>query len=256
MAAAVTITTFAGLAPPWSLSQLDTNVANLQTAIQSQNTYSNFAVDTGAANAYVTTPAAGITATLSAGLIVQFQAIHANTAASTLNHAGLGAKNILNLDGTALTSGQVPLNAIVQVIYDGTQYLLLTPFTMPAPTSGTWTPSVGGTATYTTQSGTWTRLGRLLYIQGKLVINLIGTGSTVVVSGLPLANFLAVDFPISVADTNTVATSVVSITAVVQPSASTIQFLSKTAAGISEATNAIFGNGATVNFAGFYQVAA
>ncbi len=122
MAALVTITTFAGLAPPWSLPQLDTDIGNLQTAIQSQNTFSNFAVDTGVANAYVTTPVAGIAATLTAGLLLQFKAINANTGASTLNHNALGVKNILNPNGTALASGQIPAASVVTVIYDGTQF--------------------------------------------------------------------------------------------------------------------------------------
>lgn len=125
MAALVTITTFAGLAPPWSLAQLDTDLGNLQAAIQSQNTFSNFAVDSGAANAYVTTPAVGITATLTAGLMLQFKATNANTGASTLNHAGLGVKNILNADGSALGAGQI--YGVVQVVYDGTQFVLMAP---------------------------------------------------------------------------------------------------------------------------------
>lgn len=150
MAALVTITTFAGLAPPWSLTQLDTDLQNLQTAVQSQNTFSNFAVDTGAVNAYVTTPAAGITATLTAGLMLQFKAINANTGASTLNHAGLGAKNILNVNGSSLGAGQIPLNGIAQVIYDGTQFLLLNPDGPTFTSAETAIPVAAGGAGVTT----------------------------------------------------------------------------------------------------------
>ncbi len=161
MAAAVTITTFAGLAPPWSLSQLDTDFGNLQTAIQSQNTFSNFAVDTGAANAYVTTPAAGTTATLTAGLLLQFKATNANTGASTLNHNALGVKNILNVNGSALGSGQIPLNGIVQVIYDGTQFLLLNP---DGPTFTSAETAIGVPSTTTLIAHGLAVVPRLVYV--------------------------------------------------------------------------------------------
>lgn len=129
MAAAVTITTFAGLAPPWSLTQLDTNVGNLQTAFGLQNNFSNYLVDAGAANAYVVTPAAGITGTLTAGLVLQFKTANANTGASTLNYNALGVKNILNMDGSALSANQILATGITQVVYDGTQFVLLNPST-------------------------------------------------------------------------------------------------------------------------------
>ena len=53
---------------------------------------------------------------------------------------------------------------------------------------GTWTPSIGGTATYTVQSGTYTKIGRLVYVSFALQITAMGTGSTSTVSGLPFAS--------------------------------------------------------------------
>ena len=53
---------------------------------------------------------------------------------------------------------------------------------------GTWTPSVGGTATYSGQTGLYTKIGRMVYIQCYLDILLIGTGSTTTISGLPFAS--------------------------------------------------------------------
>ena len=52
-----------------------------------------------------------------------------------------------------------------------------------------WTPSIGGTATYTVQSGSYSITGKQVTVQGKLVVNAIGTGSQTTISGLP--------FPIS-----------------------------------------------------------
>ena len=50
---------------------------------------------------------------------------------------------------------------------------------------GTWTPSIGGTATYTARTGTYTKVGRLVTIQGDITINVIGSGSIYTISGLP-----------------------------------------------------------------------
>lgn len=53
---------------------------------------------------------------------------------------------------------------------------------------GTWTPSLGGTATYTDRSATYTRVGRMCTFDCKMTINAIGTGSATTVSGYPFTN--------------------------------------------------------------------
>jgi hypothetical protein len=50
---------------------------------------------------------------------------------------------------------------------------------------GTWTPSVGGTATYSQQGGTYTKIGRLVYVSFILQIATIGTGSNNTITGIP-----------------------------------------------------------------------
>lgn len=50
---------------------------------------------------------------------------------------------------------------------------------------GTWTPVVGGNATYTSQSGTYTKIGRLVTLQFFIQINVLGTGSATQLSGFP-----------------------------------------------------------------------
>ena len=63
---------------------------------------------------------------------------------------------------------------------------------MEAGTSGTFTPAYGGTSTngsitYTTQSGTYWRVGSLCYIRLRLVINVLTTAptGTLLITGLP-----------------------------------------------------------------------
>ena len=57
--------------------------------------------------------------------------------------------------------------------------------------TGTWTPSVGGTATYFTQTGTYTKVGNQVTIKYDFTINSIGTGSVTTVSGLPFTSSAA-----------------------------------------------------------------
>jgi hypothetical protein len=50
---------------------------------------------------------------------------------------------------------------------------------------GTWTPSIGGNATYDVQSGVYTKIGRMVFVWLYVAINTKGTGSGNLISGLP-----------------------------------------------------------------------
>jgi hypothetical protein len=50
---------------------------------------------------------------------------------------------------------------------------------------GTWTPSLGGNTTYNGQTGTYTKVGRMVVARGNVNVATIGTGSTRIISGLP-----------------------------------------------------------------------
>jgi hypothetical protein len=50
---------------------------------------------------------------------------------------------------------------------------------------GTWTPSVGGTATYTSQAGYYTKIGNFVKLRFWITINVLGTGSTTTITGIP-----------------------------------------------------------------------
>jgi hypothetical protein len=50
---------------------------------------------------------------------------------------------------------------------------------------GTWTPSVGGTATYSAQTGRYVKIGNRVYITLRMTINVIGTGDDYRILGLP-----------------------------------------------------------------------
>lgn len=167
------------------IATVDSNFTPLYNGILSLNTFSNYYVDSGAANAYVVTITARQSATLAAGLAVQFLAAHVNTGASTLNVNGTGAKNILNPDGSALSAGQIPLNAIVSVIYDGTQYQILsgTNFTGTTASTFTFNGSGGSTGSLTM---TWQKVGNFVTLNIPGALATTGTNSSSLASNTAL----------------------------------------------------------------------
>ena len=106
----------AGIAPD------ETSNTQLGSAIQSMQL--NYAVDTGAANAYAATYTPAIAA-LQAGRVLRFKAVNANTGASTFNPNGIGASPIVGLGGQPLQGGEIVANSIVKLLDTGTGFVLL-----------------------------------------------------------------------------------------------------------------------------------
>lgn len=115
-------------------TQLDNNFLLAYNALNDLNTYSNFLTDTGSANTVVVTLAANLTGALTNGLVLQIKVAATNTGASTLNYNSGGALNILNIDGTALSAGQLVTGGICQFQYrsSDTSWLLQTPALFPS----------------------------------------------------------------------------------------------------------------------------
>jgi hypothetical protein len=85
-----------------------------------------YAEDTGAVNAYMITLNPAPT-THNEGLPIMFKATYANTGASTITINGLAEKNIKKNGSSALEAGDIAAGQIVTVVYDGTNYQLMTP---------------------------------------------------------------------------------------------------------------------------------
>jgi hypothetical protein len=151
------------------------------------------------------------------------------------------------LDISAGTAGQIKFPTVRNLSADA--------HTLDACEKGTWTPSVGGNATYNVQSGSYTRIGRLVFINARLSINVLGTGSTTTVTGLPFGDldvFAGCNFLIN--GFSGLATAVVSLVGETGSSSSaTIQITSRTAAAVTTSLNAIFANGAQVDICGIYH---
>ncbi len=121
----------------------------------------------------------------------------------------------------------------------------------------TWTPSVGGNATYTTQTGRYVKDGKRVTAWGKLVINAIGSGSQSTISGLPFPSFSSgYATGGSMGFFGTLASNVVFIQPIVNNNASTVSFITLAAAG-SNATSTpnIMTSGTEVNFSVTYEAA-
>jgi hypothetical protein len=221
---------------------------NLQNLMANTGIYVNTVGGTVDAITLTTAPAVTSYGT---GLELLFVAGGDNTTAVTVNVSSLGVKDVLKMGGVPLVAGDIVSGSLVHIIYAATHFLLLT----PPVHEGTWTPSVGGTATYTSRVGRWTKIGKAVHIYGTLVINAIGTGSTSTISGLPYTSLNnGIDPPLYVSDFSTLATNVVWIGARVNVNAATLTLRNLTAAGASATSSALLGNGASVTFGGVYYI--
>lgn len=119
--------------------QLDTNTSNISTNNTSATSRLGaletgsypFVTTTGSANAYVA--ASPALASYAAGNYIEFKASFTNTGSSTLNVNGLGAKTIKKNDGaTNLAANDIISGQVVTVLYDGTNFQMLSPIGTPA----------------------------------------------------------------------------------------------------------------------------
>lgn len=154
--------------------------------------------------------------------------------------------DIVDIDGTLNVDGAATFNGAVS---------LLGALAFP---TGSWTPSVGGNATYLLQEGKYVKIGRLVYITGQIQINTIGTGSTTRISGLPFTegSGMGGTQAISIAYWSGIATNEIAVYGSVNSGSTNVEFYAKdSASGAVAGPIAIFQNSATVYFSGCYLAA-
>ena len=114
---------------------------------------------------------------------------------------------------------------------------------------GTWTPSLGGNTSYHTQTGTYTKIGRSVTIQGHLYINTIGTGSTTSITGLPFAATQPQPGSVNIAKWANLSQSVVDLTGVITGAGGTqVNATGMTAAAATNTENLAVIQGTTIMF--------
>lgn len=139
-----------------------------------------------------------------------------------------------------------------QIAFPATQNPSSDPNTLDDYEEGAWTPSVGGTATYTTQTGTYTKIGRLVFFRCSLTINVLGSGATSAISGLPFAAAASIT-SCSIGFFTGIALSVVSLNAYINGSSIILSGLTAGATSITD-NLAAMGNSTRIEISGAYQV--
>jgi hypothetical protein len=112
-----------------------------------------------------------------------------------------------------------------------------------------WTISLGGTASYSLRDGKYRKIGRLVFVQGRLIVNTIGTGSATTISGLPFS--AAENAPVHVGYFSGVATSCVFLAGFVSGTTIIMTGLTASASGVTQPFTT-FGNGTQLYFAASY----
>jgi hypothetical protein len=97
--------------------------------------------------------------------------VNTNEGVQILNCLGVG-------NATPSTSG-------AGITFPATQSASTDANTLDDYEEGTWTPSVGGNATYNNQLGHYTKIGNFVKLRFHLEINTLGTGSATTVTGIP-----------------------------------------------------------------------
>jgi hypothetical protein len=112
---------FAADTGPEALSLLDTNYAALTAPLNTLANFSNAYIDSGAVNASIVTVAAPQVFAYVDGIILQVKIAVTNTStAPTINVNGLGAKTIVNPDGSTLAIGALVGGGWALLQYEGT----------------------------------------------------------------------------------------------------------------------------------------
>jgi hypothetical protein len=101
-----------------------TAATDAATLAQVQSSAAQFFTAGGTADV-ITGTLSPVIGAYAAGQTFRFVASGANTGAVTLNLNSLGAKSVTKTGTTALASGDIPSGALVEVVYDGTQFQLI-----------------------------------------------------------------------------------------------------------------------------------
>lgn len=235
-------------------------VLNNHAYIGTLNAYNLAITCQGVVPAVFSSAGLAVTGLISATTSITGATLVSTVATGTAPFTVSSTTAVANLTATNLSGGTVAATTISasglitanggQIAFPATAVPSADPNTLDDYEEGTWTPSLGGTATYDTQTGTYTKIGRLVFISGTIAVNVIGSGSTIDISGLPFAAGAAC--AISVHQWQTLATSGYAVTAAAY--LSSVSFRVSSSLATSEGGSPVFGSGASLYFAGTYYV--
>jgi hypothetical protein len=164
----------------------------------------------------------------------------------------------VSITNTVGVGGATPSTSGAGITFPATQSASTDANTLDDYEEGTWTPSVGGNATYSLQAGGYTKIGRMVYVTGAMAITSLGTGSTGTLSGLPFTSVIAggANCVVQIGYFANLAVNVIAPWGFLNNSANSFTIYSLTTAGTSLGSAlAVFGNSARIDFQLSYPVA-
>jgi len=230
---------------------IGTATAGCRVDILSENNTSLAAVlRVNSNNAAVSTSIAYDGVVASNGLTLQ-----AGTSSSVIfNTNGANEAGRINTTGVYVLKGGTTTANRVGVAFPSTQVASSDANCLDDYEEGTWTPSIGGTATYTLQNGRYVKIGNRVYVTLRLTILLRGTGSTSAISGIPFA--VGASSPICSVSIGYFADLAISINYISAYANSSSITLTGTTSATTSVTNgvAVIGNGTDIAMSFFYEV--
>lgn len=163
--------------------------AQYATAGQAQDSAFTFLTSPAGTNAITATASLGMSAYVT-GQRFFFVAAAANTGAVTLNINAIGVKSVTKNGTTALVAGDIAINAVVQVVYDGTQFQLLNPASVAANVSSFSAGSTGLTPS-TATTGAVTLAGTLAVANGGTGLATLTANNVMLGNGTSTPSFVA-----------------------------------------------------------------
>jgi hypothetical protein len=115
-------------------ADIDQNIKGMAIIASQASLY---CVDTGTTNAYVLNPVSPLQAppVIRTGMSIKFATGNANTGSTNINAYGFGNILVKNQDGTNLGAGDIPANVMVEMYYNGTNWILIKPAATKATTT-------------------------------------------------------------------------------------------------------------------------
>jgi hypothetical protein len=198
-----------------------------------------------------------------AGKILRADGTNWSASTATYPDVATGTGKILRADGTnwTPTTATYPDTAGTSgnlLQSDGTNWASVT-VAIAIQTNSTWTPAIafgGGTTgiTYTTQTGTYYKIGNVVFIYAKIVLSSKGSSTgNLTITGLPFTSTAVVDLFMWTAGISTsfpVGTAAYAETSASSTVMTTVAYGSSTAT--ANFTNTNMANTSTIGLSGFY----
>ncbi|MDO9527385.1 MAG: hypothetical protein Q7J57_17895, partial [Gemmobacter sp.] len=138
------------------------------------------------------------------GLTIRFKAAAANTASATVNVDGVGVKAIIQPTGVALTAGNNAIGGIVELVYNGTSFVLTSSYassdvTTVAGIAAAVSTVAGISSNVTTVAGNTSNINTVAGISGNVttVAAIAGAVSTVAARDADIVTVAARDADIA-----------------------------------------------------------